>query len=410
MTAPTLLVVTDQLPYPPRNGITLPVYNYLLGLRAGHTVRLLLLVDTAAPPDAAALAENERLFGPIALFYLRRQPRLARVLGELSGQEMYQHGWRPVRGAPQPVLAAVDALLVSPVSALAKWRAARLPLTVRGAVRIAALNDCTAAEYYCRAGQMPGGLASQLKGWLDRLRSRQIGRIERALVAPYSDLLLQTRVDVGFMRRLVAPQAAARARLAPNGVRREYFALEPDAGNDCVIFVAELSGEYAVIAHWLVSEVWPQVLQRSGVGRLMVVGKGASPALRAAMAEQPRLSHTTFVPDLGTVYGAAAIALSPVFKGFGLINKTLEAMAAAVPVVGGAAAFNGIDAFVAGQHGLACRRSTAEFVDAIVALLGDPQRRLALGLAGRALVAQDFRWERTVATIVGLLPPRLPHE
>jgi glycosyltransferase involved in cell wall biosynthesis len=403
-TAAPLLLVTDQLPYPPRNGITLPVYNYAIRLRQSRPLTIVLLADAAAPVDPAALADNARLFGTIEVVYVTRRARAWRLAAELCGREMYQHGWqRAPRSASAPDRAA-DTVIVSPMSAVAKWRGCGLQARTTCRVAIAAVNDCTTAEYYFRGAQHFGGLKAGLKGWLDRRRSRQIGSIEARLLANYDHILLQTATDQALMQRLVSPRTAARVTTVPNGVRADYFALAPATATNQVAFVAELSGEYAATADWLIGEVWPAVRRRHPDGQLLMVGKGAAPALKDAIARTAGITHIEFVPDLCQLYGQATIALSPVFKGFGLINKTLEAMAAGVPVVGGVAAFNGIAGFADQVHGMACAtRASAAFADAIVALLRAPARRQAIGSAGRALVQRQFCWDEAAQKVDALI-------
>lgn len=398
-----LWVVTDQLPHPPRNGITLPLYHHCRQLLRQRPLRLLLLEDIARPADAAALAANEALFGPVMRVALRRRGAAARLLDELRGRAMYQHGWRLADEAVLGADTACDSLLVSPMSAVAKWQASGLAGRLHPRVRIAAVNDCTTAEYFHR-GRGPGALASA-KAWLDRRRCRFIAPIEARLLDDYEHVLLQTDVDRDLLTTLVSPRLAERVTLVPNGVIDSYFRLRP-ADPHRVLFVAELSGEYAATAHWLAAEVWPQVAGLHPRAEFTLVGRGASPALRALLTRTPHARHVEYVDDLAGLYAGALIALSPVFKGFGLINKTLEAMASGLPVIGGAAAFNGIPGFRSGEHGIACAsRSTAEFVAALRSLLPDPARRALLGDAARRLVDGRFRWDTATQRLAGLLGP-----
>ncbi|MBX3606142.1 MAG: glycosyltransferase family 4 protein [Piscinibacter sp.] len=400
MTGP-LWVVTDQLPDPPRNGITLPLYHYCRRLQPQRALQLVLLEDADAPPDPAALARNEAAFGPLLRVPLRRRGPAARALAELRRREMFQHGWRRAGPAVLPAPERCDSLLVSPMSAVAKWQASGLAETVPARVRVAAVNDCTSAEYFFRGLQQHG--VGRAKAALDRWRSRGIAAIEAQLLAPYDHVLMQTEADRALLARLVGPRLAERVSVVSNGVVDDYFALQP-TGRPKVVFVAELSGEYAGTARWLATEVWPQVLRQHAEAELVVVGRHAAPALRALLAGVPRLRHLDYVDDLGVLYADAAVALSPVFKGFGLINKTLEAMAAGLPVVGGAAAFNGIPGFRAGVHGVVCSGlHGGEFAVALRTLLGDAPRRAALGAAARQLVHGGFRWDSAVRRVGQLL-------
>lgn len=403
----TILMVVDQLPYPPRNGVTLPTFHYADGLRQSHRLTLILMEDEAHPVDRRALADNEAIFGDIAVVRLRRKPKAKRLFDEMLGLDMYNQGWELVDAPAHLTGCRADVLLAAPFSAAAKWHAAALSDDGQFACRIAAVNDCTSAEYYHRCNQDFGSIAETLKGKLDRFRSSRIARAEGRALNRFNHVLMQTPTDRNLMRSIVGDAIAERVTLVPNGVRRELFDIQPASGSSTFVFVAELSSEYASIANWLVCEVWPNVNSENIGAKLLVVGKGASAALSTAIADTPNVSHVSFVDDLRTVYAGAVAAICPVFKGYGLINKALEAMASGVPVIGGVAAFNGIEGFQAGHHGVVCRpRNTMDFASAICDLLANSERAAQLGNAGRALIENQFRWERAVETVEELCARR----
>ncbi len=410
-----LLVVADQLPHPARNGITLPLVNYLQHLGRSHELRLVLLRGDDEAVDDACRAENERRHGPVVEAVFRRQGRAARIADELTGRGMFQHGWVPVD------LSALQALdpawrtapvLVSPVRALARWRAARAALPqLAPRWSVAAVHDCTAAEYHWRWRAPQPGWAGRLQALSHRLRSPLVARAEERLLQGADRVLLQTVADLDALRSLVGEAAAARARLVPNGVREDLFAL-PEAGDTAVelLFVAELSGEYAATAHWLLQHVWPAVRDAQPQARLTVVGRGASAKLQTAFAATPGVQHQPFADNLAPLYARCRVVLSPLWKGYGLINKTLEGLAAARAVVGGRAAFNGIDGFVDGRDGIALEHPDAEaLAAAVAALLADPARAAALGRAGRECV-RGFRWDRTAERLREALAGPRAHE
>lgn len=402
--ARSILMAVDQLPFPPRNGVTLPTFNYAEGLMKSHRLRLVLLADEASPVDPAALAANEAIFGEIPVVRVRRKQKLRRVVDELLGRDMFNQGWECVDASAALVDAAADVLLVSPYSAAAKWLAADTSRPDRFGCRIAAVSDCTAAEYFYRCAQDFGGLKLRLKAWLDRVRTPRVAVVERRTLENFDHVLMQTKADQQLMRSLVGQGAAARVTIVPNGVRSDFFEVRREEVSKNVVFVAELSGEYASVAEWLVRAVWPSVLERSPVAELLIVGKGASAGLREAIRCAGRAEHVDFVEDLRTVYAGAAVVVCPVFKGYGLINKALEAMASGVPVVGGAAAFNGIEGFVDRVHGFVCRpRNTEDFALAISEVLTNMARAEQIGSAGRLLIENQFLWASAIKRIESVM-------
>lgn len=393
--------ITDQLPYPPRNGITLPSYHHALALGKLLTLRLVLLFSVDQPPDAALLAQNEAIFGPVLLVPLRRQGARQRIVAELAGREMYQHGYSPAAESPAVKVSSTDRLVVTPMSAVAKFRACGVDALRAAKLRVALVNDCTAGEYRYRLQSCGLNARAAFKGLVDLLRSRQIGNIERVLLSAYDHVLLQTPRDIAVFQALVGDEPAARAHCVPNGVHPELFNL-CNGGDSRFVFLAELSGEHGALANWLVSDVWPKV--RRGDWELLIVGKGAPPDLKAKFLKTPAVRHVEFVEKIESVYEKASIALSPVFKGFGLINKTIEPMAAGLPVVGGRAAFNGIVGFADGVHGVSCDEASPKlFAQAMQSLMNDSSRRAQMGSAARQLIQSQFDWVRSSAALVKLL-------
>ena len=91
--------------------------------------------------------------------------------------------------------------------------------------------------------------------------------------------------------------------------------------------------------------------------------------------------------------------LSPVFKGYGLINKVVESMAAGVPVIGTADSFNGMPDFANGRHGIVVNNADS-FIEESLKLLGNPMKRKDIAFAARALVRDKFSWDDRIETLV----------
>ena len=126
MTEDRILVVTDQLPYPPRNSVTLPLFHLVEQLRRSHAVQICLLQGEGSEDQRPWLADNERRFGPVIRVVLPRRGLMARIWGELTGRDMVEHGWRAwSHGIPKELDTAADdaQVLVTPLSAVEIGRA-----------------------------------------------------------------------------------------------------------------------------------------------------------------------------------------------------------------------------------------------------------------------------------------------
>jgi hypothetical protein len=398
-----ILVVTDQLPYPPRNSVTLPLFHLVEQLRRSHAVQICLIQGPGGADQRPWLADNETRFGPILRVVLPRRGLFARIWHELTGREMAEHGWRAWSpGLPKELDAAADdaQVLVTPLSAVARWRVVcdSLP-DMRPNTLVALVNDCRAATYRGRLQTREPGLMPWLTALLDRLRAPFIARIEAQLLRPYRRVLLQTEADRTAMRRLVGEGTGRRSRLSPNGVRAELFGVRPKRSQR-VLLVAELGGENARMAEWLVRDVWPLVRERCPQAELSVIGRSAGPSLRKLLASAPGAHHQDHATDLVAEYTECGVIWCPIFGGFGLINKTLEGMACALPVVGGLAAFNGLSGFKNWVHGVGLEAPDAKaMAEATARLLLSPEQGERMGESARALVHGGFGWERAADVV-----------
>lgn len=143
-------------------------------------------------------------------------------------------------------------------------------------------------------------------------------------------------------------------------------------------------------AEWLNSELHPAVRARVPDATLHLVG----PNLPAALAARagPGITITGEVEDLAWELDNAAVVVAPMRLGGGARVKVLDALAAGKAIVTTSRGIEGIDV-EPGTH-LLVADETASFADAVVTLLNDSARRVALGAAARAWAERNGGQER----------------
>ena len=135
---------------------------------------------------------------------------------------------------------------------------------------------------------------------------------------------------------------------------------------------------------------WPEVRRRLPSARREIAAHGRPPRrLPAGVSWLGRLTHGELTAHYRQ---ASAFVLPSLFEPFGLVFA--EAMASGLPVI--ATRTCGVPEIVRdGETGLLTEIGDPDsLADALVAVLGDPERARAMGAAGRTRVLEHFTWQR----------------
>jgi polysaccharide biosynthesis protein PslH len=141
-------------------------------------------------------------------------------------------------------------------------------------------------------------------------------------------------------------------------------------------------------------KIFPRVLARAPEARLALVGHEPEDEVRA-LARGAVSVHAS-VPDVTPYLEQAAIVVAPIRLGGGMRLKVLEALAAGKAVVASSLAAEGIAAH-AGEHFLLADDDD-DLIEALIALLRNPRRRVELGRGARAWAEQNLGLERPLAS------------
>ena len=161
-----------------------------------------------------------------------------------------------------------------------------------------------------------------------------------------------------------------------------------------LVFVARLVGDNLTSLERFIAGVWPAVIERHPRAELRVVGAIGIEAERL-VAETKALRGVSFVgyvENLATAYAGAAIAIVPVDKNCGIVNKAIEAMAAGLAVVGYSRTLAPIKGASAGVH-FAGINTADEMASAINELLSNPARLREMQNAAHQLATENYRWK-----------------
>lgn len=135
---------------------------------------------------------------------------------------------------------------------------------------------------------------------------------------------------------------------------------------------------------FFVSAILPELRKRVPNFRFRVAGRGGSKEFKERFANAAEVEFTGPVPDMRDEVRKAAVCVVPLRIGSGTRFKILEAAAMGKPIVSTTLGAEGLE-LVSGRD-IMIADEPQPFAEAIAALLADPARRQAMGLAARERV------------------------
>lgn len=229
---------------------------------------------------------------------------------------------------------------------------------------------------------------TEAKPLRDRIYRPLLRRYERRYIQKFTDLVLTTEDDRQFFEPIAGQTPL---HVVPNGVDLASFPYRArDPGGYRLVFVGAMDYIANVdAAKYLVLEILPRLQQRYPDTQLWIVGSNPTPEVNA-LAGHLGVTVTGPVASVVGYLHRATVCVVPMRTGYGIKNKTLEALAAGVPVVASDRGLEGLDL---DQPQRALRaNSTAAIVNAIGQLFDHPSLRATLAQRGRAYIEHGFSW------------------
>jgi polysaccharide biosynthesis protein PslH len=380
-----LLMVSPNLPRP-MSGASTRNYHLLKTLARQHSVSLLARVDSteaAAYSDTPLLedfAENVQLVSLPA----SRSKRLRQFTSVVQGRS-YSISVSRV----EKVQKALDVLLSHDHYDVVLFESVliagyRLPQHVKVIIDQHNIEH----ELLYRTYQYE---RTWLRKWYNWWEYRLLKPVEIELCRK-ADLILVTSERELLLLQSMLPGSVI--EVVPNGVDTETFhdiCVEQEVAKQ-IIFTGAM--DYypnidAVLS--FAQRCWPLIRAQIPDATWQIVGRNPPPEVQRLVG-LPGITVTGTVPDVRPYLAASTVAIAPLLIGGGTRLKILEALAMRKAVVSTTVGCEGL-ALVSGKHLIVADQPEA-FAQAVVELVKNPEKRRALGTAGRSLVEAEYSWER----------------
>ncbi len=387
-----ILMLSATFPYPPTNGGTqVRTFNLLKYLHPRHEVTIATLRnDQVTPADVAAL----RQFATEVIVFDRPAAPNLNLISKLQRSANFL-----ITGTPSGVRSSYSPELQTWLDRVVKDQKFDV-ITCEHSVNenylkpdwknsLRTVVNVHSSVYATCKNQLETKTAEN--PFRDRLNQPLLKRYEQRLSQKFSTIVVTTDDDAQQFKTFAPNTAIA---TIPNGVDFEDFPYRStDPNNHDLIFIGAMDNLANIdAARFLAQEIFPQVRSRYPDSKLMLVGSRPVPEV-LELNQLPNVVVTGAVPSMADYLHRASVCVIPMRTGFGIKNKTLEAMAAGTPVVSSDRGLEGLT--LDPDRPCALRANNlAEYSAAITQLLDNMALRESISHYARAYIERDFTWEQ----------------
>ncbi|MBE9168091.1 glycosyltransferase [Pleurocapsales cyanobacterium LEGE 06147] len=387
-----ILMLSSTFPYPPTKGGTqVRTFNLLRHLNQKHHVTLVTQKDNEIPEETIVALRGW-------VTELKVFPREPVVEGGILNKiERFGKFWQ--QGTPPNVLHSYSVEIqkwIDKAVVAGKFEAITCEHSVNEIYvrpqwkrHLQTVVNIHSSVYRTCQNQL--ATATSENKLRDRLYLPLLLRYEKRFCQKFSQIVVTTEED---RQQILTFNSQSKVAVIPNGVDLVTFPYRnTDPGGRQLIFFGGMDYIANIDAACFFSREILPILQAKYPGTtLTVVGSNPTPKV-LALAELPGIRVTGRVTSIAEYLHRATICVVPMRTGFGIKNKTLEAMAAGTPVVGSDRGLEGIEVDRDGVPLRALRANRVdEYVEAISRLFADAELRATLSHNARAMIEREYSW------------------
>ncbi|MBE9012939.1 glycosyltransferase [Pseudanabaenaceae cyanobacterium LEGE 13415] len=237
----------------------------------------------------------------------------------------------------------------------------------------------------CRNQLQTGTSENQLR---DRINLPLLKRYEKRYCQKFTNIVVTTNDD---RIQLQAFNPTAEIDVIPNGVDFTAFPdRSKDPGGHHLIFIGAMDNLANIdAAKFLSLEILPQLQAKYPDITLSIVGARPTAEIQQ-LGEHENITVTGRVESIADYLHQATVCVIPMRTGYGIKNKTLEAMAAGTPIV---SSDRGLEGLKYKDRALRAN-SIDEYVAAISRLFENAELRAQLSEKARSHIEAEYTWER----------------
>ncbi len=383
-----ILFLCHRIPYPPDKGDKIRSYHELVRLARRHSVTLGTFIDD--PEDWQHVDAVREMCRDLHVEGLSKTAALARGALWLGTGRALSLGYFRTRGMAAWVRETTRARRFDAVFAFSSSMGTYALEAETDGVRVMDLVDLDSEKWDQYALK-----ASAPRRWLYAMEAKRMRAFERRVLESFDHSIVCTEAELETLEKR---GFGNRASAIANGVEPDRFSYDaPSDRGPVVVFTGAMDYKPNVdgVVHF-VRDILPRIRAEQADVEFRIVGRRPAPAV-VELGEEEGVVVTGAVDEIAPELHRGAVAVAPLRIARGVQNKVLEAMCCGTPVVSTSIAFEGIDADP-GEHAVIADDPEA-FAKAVLELMADAPRRVAMASAARRVIEERYSWDRSVDAI-----------
>lgn len=386
-----VLFLSQIIPYPPHGGVLQRGYNLLRELGRNVRIHLLAFIHPDVLPTEAACRESlgalQKFCETVEYFPLWPKASPVHRVAGLAASALSSRPFSVLAHRSAAFKRRASGLIDTNSFDLVHFDTIALAQFLEGERSIATV--LTHHNIESQLMERRAGAESRLPAkWFLRRETDKLRSYEAAMVPGFD---LNVFVSQPDEQTLLERVPGLRTAIVPNGVDVEYFT--PAQGQDAPALI--YTGGMNMFANrdavmFFLNEIWPLIRKQVPDVRFFAVGQDPPKELLAFAAYDPQVVVTGYVTDIRPLVRDASVYVVPLRVGGGTRLKVLDAMAMGKAMVSTSIGCEGLE--VRPDEHLLVADRPERFAERTVMLLGDRDRRRALGRAARDLVERRYSW------------------
>ena len=389
-----ILIITPRIPYPPYRGDKLKIFNISKILSQNNEITILTFKrNSSQNPE---ISELKKLGFNIITVNLSAIESLFRAFLAVFTDTPFQVAWYKSASMKKMVEKISGEYEVVYYHLI---RTAQYLPDSNNSMPLNVLDFTDAVSLYLT--RLVAAEKNYIKRFFIKIEKKRISAYEK-IAEKFDTLFICSAIDKKFLE---SSGLKVNIELLNNGIDTNYFSSENNGyEKNRIVFTGNMPYyPNHDAALYFAEEIFPLITNEFPDAKFYIVGQ--KPSLRLRVLASEKIIVTGFVQDIRREYLKSAVNVAPMRFGAGTLNKIIESIALAVPVVASTIAVQGLPDSL--KKFILVADDPVTFAEKVKEVLKDDFKYRNQMKEGQKMIREILSWEKIVSGFESSLKEKL---